>query len=94
MTPEQEKLFCQIASMGVACGLEHRYEWLANYLHHFLQTAPYNEVSALQAAAWDTFLAFEKSTASCGEEEIELRTMTHKDFGAKMAAWYARKRAN
>lgn len=94
MTPEQEKLFCQIASMGVACGLEHRYEWLANYLHHFVPAAPYNEADALQVAAWDTFLAFEKTTAGSELEEKELQAMTPKAFGAKMTAWYSRKRSN
>lgn len=96
MTPEQTQLFCKIASMGVACGLEHRYEWLANYMMHYLMAIPYEEVLKARADAIDAFLALEKTTASCPEEETELAALDELGLSHKISAYYtnARKRHN
>ena len=45
MTSEQKDIFISIAQMGVACGLDHPYEWLMNYDIHAGQLMSYTDVN-------------------------------------------------
>lgn len=93
MTAEQSERFTGIAQMGVACGLDHPYEWLQNYLLHMPNLAPYAEVSRLSQEALEAFLAFFKGCASCPEEEAELEQLTADGLLERMGKWYDVQRA-
>jgi hypothetical protein len=89
MTPKQANLFVRVCQTGIACGLEHRYEWYNNY-DSMLYHGPWTELGVAREALWDTILAFEKGTASCPEEEEELAKMTLSDLSEKINRWYNR----
>lgn len=92
MTDEQEHTFVAIAQMGVACGLDHRYEWLSNYLFHVINTIPYYERDDARERAISAFAQFERETASCPEEDRELGSMTDEQYIERVDAWYKRQR--
>lgn len=85
MTPEQEHTFVQAAMLGVTCGLEHRYEWYCNALRALLHGL-YDEIPAKTKELAEAFLAFEQSTASCPQEEDDLKTI--EEFTLRVRAWY------
>jgi hypothetical protein len=58
MTSEQKDTFISIAQMGVACGLDHPYEWLMNYDLHAPQLMSYADVNKNMSKAYDAFLSF------------------------------------
>lgn len=89
MTPEQEHIFCRAAALGVACGLEHRYEWMINAIRA-LAHGPYTEIPDRMKDLYESFLSFEKSTASCPEEELELEILTVDGLVTKVNDWYER----
>jgi hypothetical protein len=88
MTPEQEHVFCRAASLGVALGLNHRYEWFIN-AQRALMHGSYDEIPNRRKELDDAFLAFERSTASCPEEEVELQKLTITAYSHKVADYYA-----
>jgi len=88
MTPEQQTIFCQYASMGIALGLEHRYEWLSAAIRS-LQHGPYEEIQSRTEEIDEAFLAFEKTTASSPEEQEELDALTVDGLYHLVAQWYA-----
>jgi len=90
MTPEQEHLFIQIAQMGVACGCEHRYEWLMNYLMHLPNLLEYSRIPDARQVAIAAFLAFEQGTASCPEEEEELQQLDENGFVDRVNRFFDR----
>lgn len=91
MTPEQKDLFIAAASMGVACGLEHRYEWFVNAVRA-LQHGPYNEINPKRTELEQAFVAFEKTTASCEPEEQELQSLNIGDFYMRVEKFYMKGR--
>lgn len=89
MTPEQEHTFCKAAAMGVACGLTHRYEWLMNAMragHHI----HYENFDGYETALYESFLAFEKSTAGDPAEAEILNALDRATFQTAINAWYAK----
>ena len=79
MTPEQAKVFVGVAQAGIACGLQHRYEWFYNGLR-MLSHGLYTEINERTAQIVDAFLAFEKGTASCPEEDEELAKLDYDGY--------------
>lgn len=69
MTPEQKDIFISVARMGWACGLNHPYEWLSNYLNHTMNFLPYDQIPAQEEKVIGAFVAFFKETACCPEED-------------------------
>lgn len=93
MTPEQEHRFCQAAALGVACGLDHRYEWLTN-ASRALMHGPYEEINTASTQLYESFLAFEKTTAGSPEEHKELTQLTMEGFHKLISEWYRRPKAH
>ena len=91
MTPEQCQIFCGAAAAGIAMGLDHRYEWFVN-VNRMLMHGPYDEVLPQEAKILDAFLAFEKCTASCPEEDEMFKNATTFDFAVIVNDWYAEQR--
>lgn len=87
MTVEQMKIFISAAQMGIACGLTHRYEWLTN-ADRALEHGPYDQISSHCDKLWDAFLAFEKGTAGCEEEEQSLDALTVKGLSDMVRSYY------
>jgi hypothetical protein len=82
MNAEQMTTFIHYAQIGVACDLNHRYEWYVNALrstHH----GPYTKITEETQAIQDAFLAFEKGAT-------ELASMTLNDYLDLVNAWYKR----
>lgn len=71
MTSKQKDIFISIAQMGVACGLDHPYEWLMNYDLHAPQLMSYTDVNKNMNRAYDAFLAFFKGCGSYPEDPME-----------------------
>lgn len=88
MKPEEMETFCRAAQMGVALGMEHRYEWYTcasrSLIHGYYPDMPLHQAK-LDAA----FLAFEKGTASCPYEEEELSTLSMEELYDRINSWYA-----
>jgi hypothetical protein len=85
LTPEQNKLFVEIAQTGITCGLEHPYEWFVNYERSLSMLHPWSEVEKLYQEALKTYVEFFKGTMMCGE------TLTELELIARMNQWYARR---
>lgn len=91
MTAEQCQIFCGAAAAGIAMGLDHRYEWFVN-VNRMLMHGPYDEVLPQEAKILDAFLAFEKCTAGCPEEEKFFAKATSLDYSDRVNQWYAEQR--
>jgi hypothetical protein len=87
MTPEQMDTFVKAAQLGVALGLDHRYEWYVNACRCLIHGV-YTEIPRLQAAIDAAFLAFEKGTASDPMEEEELERLDMEGFNERIRVWY------
>lgn len=87
MTSEQEHEFCSAAGLGIACGLNHRYEWYVNATRALMR-GPYIEMPTRQTAILRSFVAFEKTIASCPEEQTELDSLDAKAFTTRVNEWY------
>ena len=75
MTPEQKDAFISIAQMGVACGLDHPYEWLVNYEMHAPQLMAYTDVDKNLRIARRAFLEFFHGCGSCPDDPMETWTI-------------------
>jgi hypothetical protein len=93
MTNEQKDLVIRIFQTGMACGLEHPYEFLTNYVRMLVHAHPYSEIARLEHEAQEAFVELLKGTASCPEEEEELQALTPDKLYAMIEAWYGRGRA-
>lgn len=71
MTPEQKDIFVSIAQMGVACGLDHPYEWLMNYDMHAGQLMSYKDVNDNMNKAYGAFVAFFNGCGSGPDDPME-----------------------
>lgn len=87
MNDEQRRIFCDAASMGVACGLEHRYEWYINAIRA-LGHGPYVDIADGAERLRDAFFAFEKTTAGSPEEQEVLDNLTQEQFDERINAHY------
>lgn len=91
MTPEQAVEFCKAAALGIACGLQHRFEWYVNAVRATTH-GDYSTINERRKAIADAFMAFEKTTACCLEETRELESMTLDEFVTKVDKWYSKGR--
>lgn len=83
-------VFAQAAQAGIACGLKHRYEWFFNALR-MLQHGDYTEISERTRDITEAFIAFEKGTASCPEEQEELDKLDYDRYITLTDSFYAQK---
>lgn len=90
MTPEQKDTFISIAQMGVACGLDHPYEWLVNYELHAPQLMAYTDANKNMNKAYDAFLAFFHDCGSCPDDPME--TWTTDDMIDAINKFYRRRK--
>lgn len=91
LTQENKDYFISAARMGIACGLEHPYEWLMNVLMHSMNLFAYSEIPQEETKYLNAFLAIYKSSPSCPEEERELRHMTRDEFYNHVCEWFKKK---
>lgn len=91
MTPDEKDVFIAAASMGVACGLEHRYEWFVNAVRA-LQHGRYDEINPKREGLERAFVAFEKTTAGGQHEEQELQSLNIGDFYMRVEKFYMKGR--
>ena len=89
MDDKQRAVFCRSAADGIAMGLGHRFEWFVNALR-MLNHMEYSKIEEGRREIEGAFLAFEKTTASCPEEEEDLQKLTIRDYHDKVGAWYHR----
>lgn len=89
MTDAQREVFCNAAQMGIACGLEHRYEWYTNAIRSLAHGA-YSEIPSRAQALDEAFVAFEKGTGSCPEETDGLFCLDAKGYRHMVNNWYDR----
>ena len=88
MTVEQMERFVWVAQMGVACGLDHPYEWFRNYELHFLPTIPYEETLVEYRKTLEAFVAFFRGTDA--EPDDPVRNLTNEQFLDRMTDYYRR----
>jgi hypothetical protein len=89
MNSEQEHIFCQSAALGIACGLNHRYEWLTNSIRA-AEHGRYEDFTKTSDTLMDAFMAFERTTAGSEHEEEDLRKMNKDDYTGMVNKWYNR----
>ena len=85
MTDDQKTVFIQAAQMGMACGLEHPWEWFYN-AQRALLIAPWDTLSMGQARLNDAFLAFWHGCGAFPDDPCE--TATIEDLYAEIERWY------
>lgn len=90
MTPEQQNTFIGAARRGVALGLNHRFEWYVNALR-MLHHGPYSEIDSQATKIQEAFVAFERGTASCQEEEQEYADMDIAAYAKRVGDWYSQR---
>lgn len=89
MTSESwHEVFVKCASTGVALGLAHRYEWFANAVR-MLQHGDYTKIQESRKQIEEAFLAFEKTTACCDPDQLELDALDIDGYYTEVNNWYA-----
>ncbi len=91
MTPEQQNYFIKAAQFGIACGLQHRYEWFVN-ANRALIHGDYSHIEQESKNILDAFIAFERGTCGCPEDEQFLKNLTDTDFIKLVNDFYANAR--
>jgi hypothetical protein len=91
VTPEQKELFIWIAQMGIACGLEHPFEWYFNYVRHLPQLVAYPDMPKVETEAMEAFTAFYKDTASHPDDPV--KDLTCNGFIDMVNEWYSKGRS-
>jgi hypothetical protein len=82
------RVFYQAATLGLCCGLQHRYEWYCNASRALIH-GPYTEIGERETILLEAFTAFEKNLCSCPEEEEEFANLDCRAFLNRVEAWYA-----
>ena len=81
-------VFVKAATLGLCCGLNHRYEWYCN-ASRTLTHGPWSEIGKRETILLEAFTAFEKTLCSCPEEEEEYEKLDCRAFLNRVEAWYA-----
>ena len=89
MTPDQMKIFIGAAQMGMACGLEHPWEWLAN-AERALVHGPWADLGKNTIALHEAFLAWWHGCGSHPGDYCE--TATVEQMIEEINRWYQRGR--
>jgi hypothetical protein len=84
MTPDQKDLFIQAAQLGLACGLEHPFEWYANAER--AMGMEYSKVDQYVADLQAAFVTFYRDTGSAPNDPVE--SWTEKDFIQAVNGFY------
>ena len=92
MTPEQALIFAKCTALGIACELQHRYEHYTNAQRSLLH-CDWNKLIVEGDKIAAAFVAFEKMTASCEEEQAELDKLTPITYSDLVSKWYDAQRA-
>ena len=90
MTPEQMTQFVKHAQAGVACGLEHPFEWYVNATRWLMHSTPYPDIPAREQEIAEAFLAFFRGCDGMPDDPIA--TWTVDDMHKACDEWYARPR--
>ena len=87
MRLQQTHTFCDAAALGIACGLNHRYEWFVNAQRALAHGSHANILKHFQRL-YEAFIAFEKKTACCPEEQAELDKLDEEGYDKLVHRWY------
>ena len=91
MTPEQKDTLVGIFQMGMACGLDHPFEFFSNYIRN-LGMYDYRKVPELEKKAYDAMLEFMKGCAGCEEEQDFYNRMDTIKLNEFIDNWYKGRR--
>ena len=89
MTDKEKSTFIEIAQLGIACGLEHPFEWIENFLYHGLQLHRFEDQHKLEVNAVDAFVAFYKG---CDSYHGKYSHLTRESFMEMVNEWYNRQK--
>lgn len=89
MTKQQMKIFVGASQMGIACGLNHPWEWLAN-AERALSIGPWHELNQRQHDLYDAFLAWWHGCGAGPGDPCE--TATVEQMVDEVNRWYADQR--
>ena len=87
MTPEQKDLIVKMFQMGMACGLDHPFEFFMNYLRS-LDHMDYKKIPELEKNAYEAMLEFMKGCGGCPEEDDFYNTLDIVKFNDYISKWY------
>jgi hypothetical protein len=91
MTPEQKDIIIGIFQMGMACGLEHPFEFFSNYIRN-LHIYDYKKIPELQDKAYEAMLEFMKGCAGCEEEQDFYNALDIIKLNEYIDKWYKYRR--
>ena len=94
MTDKQRKDFIGIAQMGIACGLEHPYEWLGNYLSHASMFEKYEDLPRRYNEVKEAFVEFFKKCGSHPYDQVHNEDLTAEKLLDEIGHYYYRKNPN
>lgn len=89
MSDEDMRTFISYAQLGLALGLEHRYEWMCN-AQRCLMHGVYTEIPEQSLKIDNAFLMFEKGLACCPEDEEDAENLTLEGLYDRVNVWYGR----
>lgn len=88
MTEKQKDIIIEIFQTGMACGLNHPYEFFVNYIRSFMNFLPYDDIPKAEQDAYDAFIEFMKGTAGHPDEEEWLKTLDADKLNKRINSWY------
>jgi hypothetical protein len=91
MTPEQKDTLIGMFQMGMACGLEHPFEFFSNYIRH-LGVYDYKKVPELEKKAYEAMLEFMKGCDGCEEEQDFYNSLDIVKLNEHIDKWYKHRR--
>lgn len=87
MTPEQKDTLVGMFQIGMACGLNHPFEFFMNYLRT-LDHFDYKKVPELERKAYEAMLEFMKGCAGCEEEQEFYNNLDVVSLNKYIDGWY------
>ena len=87
MTPEQKDTLIEMFQMGMACGLDHPFEFFMNYLRS-LDHVDYKKIPKLEKEAYEAMIEFMKNSGGCPEETDFYNSLTVVTLNDYISKWY------
>ena len=87
MTPEQKDFIVEMSQLGMACGLDHPFEFFTNYIRD-LDHYNYRKIPEMEKRAYEAMLEFMKGCGGCPEEEDFYNTLDIIKLNEYIDKWY------
>ncbi len=87
MTPEQKDTIIGMFQLGMACGLNHPFEFFTNYIRD-LDHYNYRKIPEMEKKAYEAMLEFMKGCAGDDDEQDFYNTLNVISLNEYIEKWY------